>query len=109
MASKANIVIDQGSTFVLVFEMTDEDKIPVNLTGVTANGAMRKYYTTSNLINFSTSTNGQLGTISLQLTANQTNALVPGRYVYDVELNNNGVISRVVEGYVTVTPRVMRN
>ena len=108
MASKANIVIDQGSTFLLVFELTDEDKIPINLIGVTANGAMRKYYTTSNLVNFSTTTNGEYGSVSLTLTANQTNSLVPGRYVYDVELNNSGVISRVVEGYATVTPRVLR-
>jgi len=33
---------------------------------------------------------------------------VAGRYVYDVELDNNGVISRIVEGIVTVTPQVTK-
>ena len=32
-----------------------------------------------------------------------------GRYVYDVEINSGGTITRVVEGQVEVTPGVTRD
>jgi hypothetical protein len=43
------------------------------------------------------------------MSANVTNNIAAGRYVYDCELNDgNGTISRLVEGIVTVTPGVTR-
>jgi hypothetical protein len=110
MATKANIVIDQGSTFSVTFNLTDENGDPLNLVGYTANAQMRKHYTSSNAVTFTCGTSGANGTVSLELTANQTDIIVPGRYVYDVELTetSSNTISRVVEGIVTVTPQVTR-
>jgi hypothetical protein len=49
------------------------------------------------------------GTVSIALTAAQTNALASGRYVYDVEITSSGgVVTRVLEGQVEVTPGVTR-
>jgi len=49
------------------------------------------------------------GTVALGLTATQTANLVPGRYVYDVEVvSGANVVSRIIEGIVTVTPEVTR-
>ena len=55
---------------------------------------------------FNTAINTTSGVITLSLTSNVTANMVPGRYVYDVNITetNTGTVSRIVEGYVTVTP-----
>jgi hypothetical protein len=107
MATKANLVIDQGATFSTTLNLQDEYGSPLDLEGYTANSQMRKWYTSSNAS--ATFTTGVAnGVITLSLTANQTSNLTSGRYVYDVEINSGTTISRVVEGIVTVTPQVTR-
>ena len=47
--------------------------------------------------------------IQISLTPTQTGALAAGRYVYDVEITDQaGIITRVVEGQVEITPGVTR-
>lgn len=109
MATKANLVVDQGSTFSTDLTLTDENGDPLILDGYTANSQIRKWYTSSNAAaTFTTSVNNQIGSITLSLTANQTSNLVAGRYVYDVEISSGSEVSRIVEGIVTVTPQVTR-
>lgn len=109
MAIKANIVVDQGVDYSTDINLTDDDEQVIDLTGYTANSQIRKTFTSSNSVSFSTSTSGTTGVVTLSLTANQTGSLTAGRYVYDVFLTNgSGVKSRIVEGIVTVTPRVTR-
>lgn len=109
MATKANLVIDQGTTFSTDLNLTDENGDILNLNGYTANSQIRKWYTSSNAAaTFTASINTDSGVISLSLTESQTSNLVAGRYVYDVEINDGSTISRVVEGIITVTPQVTR-
>jgi hypothetical protein len=109
MATKANLVIDQGTTFSTDLSLTDENGDVLNLIGYSANSQVRKWYTSSNAAAvFSTSINTTSGVVTLSLTANQTSNLVAGRYVYDVEIDDGSVISRIVEGIITVTPQVTR-
>lgn len=109
MATKANIIIDQGTTFSTVINLTDDNGDPIDLTGYTGDAEMRKHFTSSNSQSFSVTLGGNSGTISLGLTASQTANLTAGRYVYDVEItSSSNVISRIVEGIVTITPEVTR-
>lgn len=110
MATKANLVIDQGTTFSVTLDLTDDNGDILSLGGFTANSQLRKWYTSSNSTAFETSINTASGQISLTLTSQQTEALAAGRYVYDVELTDSAsnAVSRVVEGIVTVTPQVTR-
>jgi hypothetical protein len=109
MATKANLVIDQGSDYSVVLDLTDENGDIIELSGYVANSQIRKWYTSSTpAATFTTSINASSGELQLSLTANQTSNLVAGRYVYDVELNSSGIISRIVEGIVTVTPQVTK-
>jgi hypothetical protein len=111
MATKANLVIDQGSTFSTDLNLTDDNGDALNLIGYTANSQIRKWYTSINAAaSFTTSINTSSGVITLSLTSAQTSNLVSGRYVYDVEINDtaSGEVSRIVEGIVTVTPQVTR-
>lgn len=107
MATKANILIDQGATFNTEIYLTDESGNALDLSGYTANSQIRKWYTSNNAVNF-TITLGS-GIVNLSLPANTTSNLEAGRYVYDVILrDNSNTVTRVVEGIVTVTPRVSR-
>ena len=109
MAIKANLVIDQGTTYSTDLNLTDENGDALVLSGYSANSQIRKHYTSSNSVSFTTSINANAGIITLSLTANQTANLTGGRYVYDVELTDaSNSISRKVEGIVTVTPQVTR-
>lgn len=109
MATKASLVIDQGSTFSTDLTLTDENGDPLNLAGYSANSQIRRWYTSSNVAaTFTTSINVASGVVTLSLTANQTSNLTYGRYVYDVEINSGAEVSRIVEGIVTVTPQVTR-
>ena len=110
MATKANLVIDQGTTFSTTLNLTDENGDILQLGGFTANSQIRKWYTSSNSVSFVTAINIDSGTITLSLNANTTNNLVAGRYVYDVEITelSTNAVSRVVEGVITVTPSVTK-
>lgn len=108
MAAKINIVIDQGTTFNTTYAIHDANDDPIDFTGYTANSAMRKSYSSSNSHVFTVGL-GNTGAVSLFMTANTTNAITAGRYVYDVEVEDpSGIRSRIVEGIVTVTPQVTR-
>lgn len=110
MSTKANLVIDQGSDFQTELSLLDDNGDPIDLNGYYANSQIRKWYTSLKpAAVFNAAINVESGTIILTLSANQTSRLVAGRYVYDVETTSPGMlVSRVVEGIVTVTPQVTR-
>jgi hypothetical protein len=109
MATKANLVIDQGSTFSTDLTLLDEYGDGLVLNGYTANSQIRKWYTSATpAATFLTIINTTSSVITLTLTSNQTSNLVAGRYVYDVEINDGASTSRIVEGIITVTPQVTR-
>lgn len=107
MATKANMVIDQGTTFNTEIVLTDESGNLLDLSAYTANAQIRKWYTSSNVVAFSVNVGS--GVVYLNLPANTSAAMDPGRYVYDVVVaDGSNTITRVVEGIVTITPRVTR-
>lgn len=109
MAIKANLIIDQGSTYQTSVNVTDDDDNPINLSGYTAAAQMRKHYTSVTSYAFTTSISPLIGVVTLSMSSNTTNSIPAGRYVYDCELtDSNGTISRLIEGIVTVTPGVTR-
>jgi hypothetical protein len=109
MATKANLIIDQGTTFSTVISLAGDDGEPIDLTGYTAEADIRKHYSSSNSQSFTVTLGGQSGTITLSLSANTTSNMIAGRYVYDIELiNSYNVVSRVMEGIITITPQVTR-
>lgn len=110
MSTKANLVIDQGTTYEVTLNLTDDNGDALDLKGYTARSQIRKWYTSQFGTDFVTSIDPSLGTVTLQLDAITSGELSAGRYVYDVELteSSTGAISRIVEGIVTVTPQVTR-
>ena len=110
MAARADIVIDQGTTFETVVTVTDDNGNVVDLTNYEANSQIRKHHTSSSVTSTFTITNGGTnGQLTLALSWSATASMAAGRYVYDVEVTTaSGTVSRVVEGIVTVNPQVTR-
>ena len=108
MAIVSNLTVDQGSTFSASIDITDTEDNVLVLTGYTVAGQIRKTYDSSTAVNFTASvSNASTGEVTISLTPAQTNALVSGRYVYDVEITSaGGTVTRVIEGQLEVTPGV---
>ena len=108
MASKINVVIDQGTTFNTMYTIHNAADEPIDFTGYSANSQMRKSYSSSVAYVFDIGLNSN-GQVTISMNAATTNSVTAGRYVYDIEVQDlSGVRSRIVEGIVTVTPQVSR-
>jgi hypothetical protein len=110
MAAVANLSIDQGATFTSDVTVKDINGEVFDLTGFTAVAKLAKGYASTRTRTTITTTfaaDRTTGVLTISLTANQTAALDPERYVYDVEITSaSGVVTRVVEGIITVRPEV---
>ena len=120
IAGNYNILCEQGSTFTRVIaieEPTIEDPetyTPYNLTDHTARMQVRRTIESTNLIIELTTENGRIsldelgGVITLLITAEDT-AQLTSSGVYDLEIiDNDGVVSRVIQGTFTLSQEVTR-
>ena len=105
-----NFTLNQGATFTR--QMTvKENNSPLNLTGYTAAMQLRSTYDSGTVALSMTAAviNATQGILSISATATATAALEEGIYVYDLEIESSGgVVTRLMEGKVTVTPEVTR-
>lgn len=111
MATKSNLVIDQGSDFATTVTLTTDTGAVYDLTDFQTRGQMRKSYTSSTAHDFTVSVaNSATGEITITLDANTSSNMTAGRYVYDIEIESSGGdITRVLEGVVNLTPEVTRS
>lgn len=112
MASYVELVIDQGTTYNTIITVTDSvTGLPSNLTSFNVSSQMRKsYYSSSASATFTCLvTDAPNGNIQISLSASQTSNISPGGYVFDViTISPANVTSRILEGLITLTPRVTR-
>ena len=111
MAAVANLSIDQGATFTSDITVKDINGNVFDLTGYTAVAKLAKGYSstrTRTAMTTAFATDRTTGVLTISLTAEQTAALDPERYVYDVEITqtSSGAVTRVIEGIITVRPNV---
>jgi hypothetical protein len=111
MAAKANLLIDQGTDFSTTLDVTDDNGDVIDLTGYSANGHIRKHYTsqTATVFDCTIASPATSGRLTISLARSITENMEAGRYVYDVELTTAAnSVSRLVEGVVTITPQVTK-
>ena len=99
-----NLVIDQGCTFEKVIYAQNSASQNVTISTGTCAAKMRQSFGSSNnVVALTTAVAGSNCTISLSAT--QTAALAPGRYVYDVEYTQSGgtIVERVAQGIITIS------
>lgn len=109
-----NFTIDQGSNWNLNVIYKDENGAVINLTGYTAAMQLRQNYNSDAADLTLTTSNGGIvitgaqGKLVLAATAAQTGALESGNYVYDLEITSGGVVTRILQGQITVAGEVTR-
>jgi len=113
-AAKFDITIDQGSDFEITIQVFEDDAVK-NLTGYSARSQLRQKLDASGATNFDT-TGSQLdtnGKVKIALSNQTTKDIVPGAYVYDIEIfegtaPNETSVTRILQGKATVTGEVTR-
>ncbi len=109
MAVTSNLLVEQGATFTVTIIYSDDNGNPSNLSNSTVLSRMRRsYYSANSILLTSNISDAASGEITLGLSAASTSNIKPGRYVYDVNISNANVVTRVVEGIITVLPGVTR-
>jgi hypothetical protein len=104
--SNYDLCIPKGSTFRITVEVRDDTNTAMDLGGYSARSSIRPITYRGNIIaNFSANILSPVtdGKIELSLTHLETDAIVAGRYVYDVEIYNETSVYRILEGNVLVT------
>ncbi len=117
MAGRYDLHIDQGSTFTRTFIYKNSDGTPIDITGYTPslmirrshNAAGEPIYDDTSAAGTLTIPTGTDGKIELTMTDEDTAAMpAPTEAVWDLEIDLAGVITRIVEGAVFVSPNVTR-
>lgn len=113
MSSYAELYLDQGSTFKnVIFLVDDVTNSFINVSNYVFSSQMRRSYYSANVsANITcTITDSSNGEVTLTMTAANTANLKPGQYLYDVKFTDDeGVVSRFLEGIVTVTPQITKS
>lgn len=110
MAEFVEIQIEAGSTFLTEITVNDGFGNPKDLTNYLVRSQLRKSYYSSTATNFTINvTDPTNGIIEMGLSANTTANIRAGRYVYDVEIEDEfNTVTRIFEGIATVLPNVTR-
>lgn len=88
--------------------------VPMNLTGYTARLQVRSLPSSPDAVLTLTTENGGItitaltGFVAVTASATQTTAIDEGTYVYDIELVNGSIVTRLAQGQVVVSPEVTR-
>lgn len=112
MTAYVELYMDQGATFNNIINITDDvTNANVNISGYVISSQMRRSYNsanaTANIV--CTITSAINGEITMSLGSANTSNIKAGRYLFDVKTTNtSNVVSRILEGIVTVTPQVGR-
>lgn len=128
-AAKLDIYIEQGATFSLTVTFRAPPVppsltgVPINLTGYTYRGKIRKRLSDTQVIVDLTCTildqTTNTGQVTFSLTAAQTAAIalkpqktatrVPEPFAYDIEVvYPNSTVDRVLEGVANISPEVTK-
>jgi len=111
MAISAYLDIDQGSDFVSVLELENDNGTPMNLIGFQVYSQFRKSYGSTIAHQFEATivSPATLGKVQLKLSGINSSLIKPGRYLYDVEIiSATNIKIRVVEGILTINPEITK-
>jgi hypothetical protein len=109
-AGTHNFTLEQGTTFSKTITVK-QDGSALNLSGYTVRSQMRSTHDSSSVaLSFTASvSDASNGKITISANDTQTSAVEEGIYVYDLEMESTlGVVTRLIQGKVTVTPEVTR-
>lgn len=106
MARTQNFEIDQGSDFIYVFDVRDDETgLPMDLSNYTGTAVAKKHYESNTTFSFDVTcdANG----VTLEVGRSTTGNADPGDWVYDVRLYDSGsnTASYPIKGRIRINPR----
>jgi hypothetical protein len=110
MATITDYNIDQGTDWSVVVTAKDTAGTIIDLSNATISSQLRKNYTSTNFHTITATTLVAVeGTITLNLTAAASAAIISGYYYYDVEVTDGlGLVTRITEGKIHLRPEVTK-
>ena len=110
MATIQNLTVDQDADFTQTLTIKDSTGTVVDISGQTITSKIRKTHLSTTSYSFTTAlVSATDGTCSITMTDTVTASLTEGRYVWDLTTTDSGgLITRRIEGRVTITPSVTR-
>jgi|TARA_R100000005_G_scaffold96478_1_gene83721 hypothetical protein len=114
MATSYNLNITQGSEFYVRFQAKDADGDPINLSGYSMSGVVKRRYSDTGIIvslapSGVTPTGITGGFFDVKLLASQTSGLPIIRGVYDIEYSQDNFADKLVKGDVFIYPETTTN
>lgn len=113
-AKTYHIKAEAGATFLRTIYWKADDGTPVDLTGYSGRMHVRVTRTATEILAELTTEGGEIsisggdGAVTLQVSATETDTWPAGSYVYDLELEKDGIVTRLVEGNFLVHGAVTR-
>lgn len=108
MTTKINLILDQGADFLTTFNLQAANGAVLDLSTYTGVCKMRKTYTSVNATSFTVSLTNT-GIVSMSMPYAQTAILIPGRYLYDIEITSSAnTVTRIIEGIIDVSATMTR-
>jgi len=114
-AGRYDFTIEQGATFKRIMTWKDSSGNPIDLTGYQARMQIRPAKDSPGVIlTLDTDANGGIalggnnGRITIEISAARTASLDFKTAVYDLELEKDGNVVRLLEGSVTLSKEVTR-
>ncbi len=107
MASIVNVFVDQGSDYTLTLTVEDDAGSATDLTGYTVEAYFQKWVGANKVYKFTpTVTDATAGKLQIKLLGSVSDYISPGRYNYDVVINNStyDITRRVIQGQLTLSP-----
>lgn len=110
MAEFVELQIESGATFSTEITVNDANGQGKNLSNFLVRSQLRKSYYSTTAVDFTmTISDAPSGIITMEMSSSTTANIRAGRYVYDVEIEDqSGVVTRIFEGVVVVLPNVTR-
>lgn len=108
MTTRANLYVDQGTSFSVSLDLTTNDGDEIILSDQSFYCGVKKLYSSSTLFtaNVSIEVGDPVNDVTLIIQSDQTKDLVPGKYQYDVLMLNSGTVSKLLEGLIFIVPTV---
>ena len=114
-AADYNLLIEQGATFELSIIWKDDNDTPIDISGYSARMQIRKTYDSDPVISLTNDSDGGIvlggvaGTIAITIDADTTDDIEILRGRYDLELEFNGVVTRLLQGIVNISREVTKD
>jgi hypothetical protein len=114
-AGNYDILIEQGATFMLDLTWKDTEGTPIDISGCFVRMQIRKTYNSDAVFSLTNDSDGGIetggvaGTITAEISAEDTRDIDIRRGYYDLEIEfPSGIVTRLIQGGVDVSREVTK-